>query len=45
MQAAYISYQMWRQDPDVEGIKGAIFDPPHKRPDFVPHARDPLSEN
>lgn len=45
MQAAYISHQMWRQEEDVEGIDGAVFDPPHKRPDFVPKARNPLAEN
>lgn len=45
MKAAYISYQMWRQQEDVEGIEGAVFDPPHKRPGFVPKARDLQSEN
>jgi hypothetical protein len=45
MQAAYISYQMWRQDPDVSGIEGAIFDPPHKRAGFVPVPRDRSAEN
>jgi hypothetical protein len=36
MQAAYVSYQMWRQDPGTRGIDGVVFDPPHKRPGFVP---------
>lgn len=45
MQAAYVSYQMWRQEEGLEGIEGLVFDPPHKRPGFVPVERDPLTEN
>jgi hypothetical protein len=45
MQAAYVSYQMWRQEPNVTGLDGAVFDPPHKRPDFVPAERDRSAEN
>ncbi len=45
MQAAYVSHQMWRQEDGVKGLAGAVFDPPHKRPDFVPASRDRSSEN
>lgn len=45
MQATYVSYQMWRQEENVEGLDGAVFDPPHKRPDFVPKTRDLSQEN
>lgn len=45
MQAAYISYQMWRQDPDVSGIEGVVFDPPHKRQGFIPVDRNRSLEN
>lgn len=45
MQAACISYQMWRQDPEKKGIAGAVFDPPHKREGFVPAPRDRSTEN
>lgn len=45
MQAAFISYQMWRQEDGVNGLNGTVFDPPHKRPNFVPAARDTASEN
>lgn len=45
MEAAYISYQMWRQRDGVTGIAGAVFDPPHKREGFVPVERDRSMEN
>lgn len=45
MQAAFVSYQMWRQEPGTKGLNGAIFDPPHKRADFVPTPRDTSAEN
>jgi hypothetical protein len=45
MQAAYVSFQMWRQEEGIEGIEGLVFDPPHKRPGFVPVARDFAAEN
>ena len=45
MQAAYIAYQMWRQEEDVDGIDGAIFDPPHKRVGYAPPSRDHSAEN
>ena len=45
MEAAYISYQMWRQREGVVGIAGAVFDPPHKRADFVPVDRDRSMDN
>lgn len=45
MEAAYISFQMWRQRDGVKGIAGAVFDPPHKRADFVPVVRDRSLEN
>jgi hypothetical protein len=45
MQAAFVSYQMWRQEPGTRGLVGAVFDPPHKRADFVPAERDRASEN
>ncbi len=45
MNAAFISYQMWRQEEGVKGLNGAIFDPPHKRADFVPVPRDHSAEN
>ena len=45
MQAAYVSFQMWRQQQGIAGIEGAVFDPPHKRPGFVPVAKDRTQEN
>lgn len=45
MQAVFISYQMWRQQPGVRGLAGAVFDPPHKRPGFVAVERDRSQEN
>lgn len=45
MQAASIAFQMWRQENGTTGINGVIFDPPHKRPDFVPASRDSSLEN
>lgn len=45
MDATYVAFQMWVQKEGTKGISGAVFDPPHKRPDFVPVARDMTSEN
>jgi hypothetical protein len=45
MRAAYMSFQMWRQEEGIDGIEGLVFDPPHKRPGFIPVARDPSMEN
>lgn len=45
MQATYVSHQMWRQEPGVKGLNGVVFDPPHKRADFVPAQRDSAQEN
>lgn len=45
MQAAYISYQMWRQNQRIDGLNGLTFDPPHKRPGFVPVQRDRSQDN
>lgn len=45
MQATHIAHQMWRQESGVKGLNGAVFDPPHKRADFVPAQRDSTKEN
>lgn len=45
MQAAYVSFQMWRKEDGLEGIESLVFDPPHKRPGFVPVKRDTSTEN
>lgn len=45
MKAAYVAFQMWRQEKGVEGLSGAVFDPPHKRPGFEPVVRDRAAEN
>ncbi len=45
MQATYVSHQMWRQQQGVKGLAGAVFDPPHRRPDFTPAERDRSAEN
>jgi hypothetical protein len=45
MQSMHITHKMWRQEHGVNGIGGAVFDPPHKRSDFVPVERDSSREN
>jgi hypothetical protein len=45
MQAAFVSYQMWRKEDGAPGLNGTIFDPPHKRPGFIPVSRDASTEN
>ena len=45
MQSMHVTHKMWRQQQGVHGIDGAVFDPPHKRADFIPVERDTAQEN
>lgn len=45
LESTSICCRMWRQEDGVKGLNGAVFDPPHKRPGFVPVSRDPMTEN
>lgn len=45
MQAAYVSYQMWRRESGSDNLDGMVFDPAHKKPGFEAVQRDPSREN